>query len=75
MVVPVVDNVEWRFTDIKNDHREAHPIVGFNFEEFQKQVAEQHGDEAATWVEKGAYVARWFVEENSKRWRYGPYEP
>ncbi|KAJ6443661.1 sulfatase domain-containingprotein [Purpureocillium lavendulum] len=74
MVVPVVDNVEWRFTYIKHDHREAHPVVGFDFAEFQKQVAERHGKEAARWVEEGAFVARWFVEENSKRWRYGPYE-
>ncbi|UNI15471.1 hypothetical protein JDV02_002001 [Purpureocillium takamizusanense] len=74
MVVPTVDNVEWRFTDTKRDDREAHPIVGFNFDIFKKQVGEQHGDEAATWVEEGAYVVRWFVEENSRRWRYGPYK-
>lgn len=75
MVVPVVDNVEWHFTDVSRDQREADPVLGFEFGEFQGRVAEAHGEEAARWVEEAAFVARWFVEENSRRWRYGPYEP
>ncbi|KAJ6442518.1 sulfatase domain-containingprotein [Purpureocillium lavendulum] len=73
LVVPVVDNVEWRFTDLDEDPAEGSPTVGFDFKAFLKNVEERHGERAARWAEEGAFVSRWWVEENSKRWRYGPY--
>ncbi|KAF9871493.1 sulfatase [Colletotrichum karsti] len=73
MVVPVVDNIEWRFTDVDADPAEKTPVLGFDFGGFMMKTAEVHGEEAARWAEEAAFMARWFVEENSKRWRYGPY--
>lgn len=73
LVVPVVDNVEWRFTSLDEDPAEKHPTVGFEFKAFLRNVEERHGKRAARWAEEGAFVSRWWVEENSKRWRYGPY--
>ncbi|KND88291.1 hypothetical protein TOPH_07091 [Tolypocladium ophioglossoides CBS 100239] len=73
LVVPVVDNVEWHFTDLSSDPIEAHPVVGFEFLAFLASVEQKHGIDAARWVEEAAFAARWWVEENSKRWRYGPY--
>ncbi|POR33133.1 Uncharacterized protein TPAR_06661 [Tolypocladium paradoxum] len=73
LVVPVVDNIEWQFTDLSSDTIEAHPVVGFEFLEFLKSVERKHDIDAARWVEAAAFAARWWVEENSKRWRYGPY--
>ncbi|KAF6830579.1 sulfatase domain protein [Colletotrichum plurivorum] len=73
MVVPVLDNVEWRFSDIEKDPGEKDPVLGFDFKGFLMAVQEAHGKEAARWAEEAAFVARWWVEENSKRWRYGPY--
>ncbi|KAI5464970.1 sulfatase [Mariannaea sp. PMI_226] len=71
LVVPTVDNNEWRFTDIIKDPREAKPVLAFEFSTFLKKVEEEHGEDAARWVEEAAFVTRWWVEENNKRWRYG----
>ncbi|KAL3293862.1 sulfatase domain protein [Colletotrichum asianum] len=73
MVVPVVDNIEWHFTDVAKDPAEKAPVLGFDFTGFLAKIEETHGVEAARWAEEAAFVARWWVEENSKRWRYGPY--
>ncbi|KAK1966591.1 sulfatase [Colletotrichum sublineola] len=75
LVVPVVDNIEWRFTDAEKDPRDADPVLGFELTDFLAKVEEAHGPDAARWVEEAAFIARWWVEENSKRWQYGPYAP
>ncbi|KFY94454.1 hypothetical protein V500_03242 [Pseudogymnoascus sp. VKM F-4518 (FW-2643)] len=74
LVVPVDDNVRWRFTSMDSDPTEEHPTAGFDFGLFLRGVEKRHGIEAARWAEDGAFVARWWVEENSKRWRYGQYD-
>ncbi|VUC24093.1 unnamed protein product [Clonostachys rosea] len=73
LVVPVINNVEWRFTNIVEDPREQHSVQGFDFPTFLVSVEERHGVEVAKWIEEGAFIVRFFVEENNKRWRYGPY--
>lgn len=73
MVVPVVENQEWQFSHIENDPREQHPVKEFDFYNFIRKVERQHGAAAAKWTEEAAFAARWFVEENHKRWRYGKY--
>ncbi|KND92031.1 hypothetical protein TOPH_03367 [Tolypocladium ophioglossoides CBS 100239] len=73
LIVPVVDNIEWRFTDLGSDPHEQEPVVSFGFWSLLHSVERRHGREAAEWVEEAAFMARWWVEENSKRWRYGPY--
>ncbi|KAM5355022.1 hypothetical protein ACJ41O_001668 [Fusarium nematophilum] len=73
LVVPVIDNVEWRLSNITADPRETDAVQGFDFASFLGRVEKKHGREVAEWVEEGAFMSRWFVEENSKRWRYGPY--
>ncbi|KAG5914109.1 hypothetical protein E4U42_000678 [Claviceps africana] len=73
LVIPVIDNSEWSFSDLKLDPTEAKPVLGFEFGGFLQKVEEAHGIEAARWVEEAAFIARWWVEDNSKRWRYGPH--
>lgn len=73
LVVPVVDNAEWRFTSLDADPAEERPTVGFEYAAFVRAVEERHGEAAARWAEEGAFVARWWVEENGRRWRFGPY--
>lgn len=70
LVVPVIQNIEWRFTDLGRDPTEKHPLQGFQFSGFVKKIEEKHSIEAAKWAEEAAFMARWWVEENSKRWRY-----
>ncbi|WYZ43648.1 hypothetical protein EsH8_VII_000084 [Colletotrichum jinshuiense] len=73
IVIPVLDNIEWHFTDVTKDPREAEPVLGFDFTDFIVKIEKAHGEDVARWAEEAAFVARWWVEENSKRWRYGPY--
>lgn len=73
IVVPLVGNQEWQYVD--TDRRDVEAVVGFEFSEFQQKVEDSYGQDRARWVEEAAFVARWFVNENSKRWRYSLYEP
>lgn len=75
MVVPVIHNVEWRFTDLATDPTDMNAVQSFDFKQFIANVEEEHGQKAAVWAEEAAFVARWWVEENNKRWEYGPYAP
>ncbi|KAM0263916.1 hypothetical protein ACHAQJ_000951 [Trichoderma viride] len=73
LIVPIIDNVEWQFTNLMTDPTGAHTLLGFDFVNFMDIVVESQGVDAAKWVEEAAFMARWWVEENGKRWRYGPY--
>ncbi|KAI9171028.1 hypothetical protein HJFPF1_00507 [Paramyrothecium foliicola] len=75
LVVPVVDHVEWRFTNTEEDPLEKDSVQGFSFKRFVKRVNDKHGLETAKWVEEAAFRTQWWVEENGKRWRYGLYAP
>ncbi|POR31885.1 Lipoteichoic acid synthase-like YvgJ [Tolypocladium paradoxum] len=72
LVVPVIDDTEWRFTDLANDPHEEDPILSFGFVSFLRAVEKTHGIDASKWAEEGAFMTRWWVEENNKRWRYDP---
>ncbi|KAJ4002650.1 hypothetical protein NW752_002528 [Fusarium irregulare] len=83
LVIPLVDNVEWRFTNLTYDPMDQFAIQGFDFGTFLDSIThyldERFGmsmneiDAVEGWVQEGASMARWWAEENSKRWRYGPY--
>ncbi|KKP01425.1 sulfatase [Trichoderma harzianum] len=73
LIVPIIDNVEWQFTNLMNDPTGAQTLLGFDFVNFLYSVEKSHGVDAAQWAEEAAFMARWWVEENGKRWRYGPY--
>ncbi|CEJ91190.1 hypothetical protein VHEMI06920 [[Torrubiella] hemipterigena] len=73
VVVPVVENQEWQFSDIEKDPREQSPVKEFDFLNFIRKVELFHGADAAKWAEEASFASRWFVEENHKRWRYGKY--
>ncbi|KUL81464.1 hypothetical protein ZTR_09033 [Talaromyces verruculosus] len=73
IVVPLVGNQEWQYVD--TDRRDVEAVAGFEFSEFQQKIEESYGKDPARWIEEAAFVARWFVNENSKRWRYSLYEP
>ncbi|KJZ75314.1 hypothetical protein HIM_05240 [Hirsutella minnesotensis 3608] len=70
LIVPIVDNVEWRFTDLTNNAHETKTTKSFDLESLQKTVLKKHGPEAAQWVGEAATVAWWTVDENTRRWRY-----
>ncbi|OAQ70096.1 sulfatase domain-containing protein [Pochonia chlamydosporia 170] len=71
IVVPVVEDIEWRFTDVEADpHELEHVVMSFDFAKFLGSVEREFGREAAMWAEEAAFVTRWWVDENAKRWRY-----
>ncbi|KAH6611072.1 sulfatase domain [Trichoderma cornu-damae] len=74
LTVPIIENTEWRFTDLDTEPHEERHLVAFDFAAFLHKIEEERSAEAAHWAEEAAFVARWWVEENSMRWRYNPSE-
>ncbi|KAG5916577.1 hypothetical protein E4U42_007593 [Claviceps africana] len=72
LIVPVVKDVEWRFTNVEEDPHEQDPILSFGFETLLQLIEEKHGSEAARWTEQALLVTRWWVDENARRWRFEP---
>jgi hypothetical protein len=72
MVVPLIEDLEWWFSDLEQDAHEEDSIGTFGFVELLRAVEEKHGIEAAQWAEEAAFVTRWWVTENHDRWRYNP---
>ncbi|OBS22644.1 hypothetical protein FPOA_08977 [Fusarium poae] len=70
LVVPVIENVDWRLTDLSKDPHEHESVQSLDFTAFIHGVDEKYGREMAEWAEEGAFVTRWFVKENSRRWRF-----
>ncbi|OAR01949.1 hypothetical protein LLEC1_06843 [Akanthomyces lecanii] len=73
LVVPVIENVFWRFNDLTRDPRDVNPIEAFSFATFLQEIEKKYGKSEAEWAEEAAFVVRWFVDENNKRWQYGEY--
>ncbi|CAK9785065.1 unnamed protein product [Cutaneotrichosporon oleaginosum] len=72
LTVPVGDatDVEWQFSaDIHN----AQVTLDLEFHDFLRKVETKFGVEAAEWAEQAAFIGRWWVQENWRRWRHGPY--
>ncbi|KAK7426228.1 hypothetical protein QQZ08_007258 [Neonectria magnoliae] len=70
LVIPVIENVEWRLTNLTSDPHEHHSVQSLDFVSFLQRVEDIYGRDVAEWAEEGAFVTRWFVKENSKRWRF-----
>ncbi|KAH6977560.1 sulfatase domain protein [Ilyonectria sp. MPI-CAGE-AT-0026] len=70
VVVPIVHDIEWRFSNLTRDPHEQATVVAFDFRRFLGKVEREHSAEAAAWVEKAAFMSRWWVEENRRRWRF-----
>ncbi|KAJ5765647.1 hypothetical protein N7520_005206 [Penicillium odoratum] len=72
LIVPLVPEVEWRFTEIVSDPHEKKPIKSFDLESIKSAVALRHGAEAVAWVGEAAKVAQWWVSDNWRRYEYSP---
>ncbi|KAJ5455684.1 uncharacterized protein N7458_003948 [Penicillium daleae] len=75
LIVPLVPEVEFRFTDLSRDPQEEKAIKAFDFKSFQKAVEEEHGEKAAKWVHHAARAAQWWVTDNWNRYEYNPRIP
>ncbi|KAL1959706.1 hypothetical protein VTO42DRAFT_1292 [Malbranchea cinnamomea] len=75
LVVPLIPDLEWRFTDLKSDPNELEPILEFELVDLVRVVEKSVGRKAASWVGDAARVARWWVGENWRRWEFHPKGP
>jgi hypothetical protein len=75
LIVPLVPEVEFRFTDLSNDPQEEKAIKAFDFKPLMKAVQEDHGEDAAKWVNDAARAAQWWVTDNWNRYEYNPRIP
>ncbi|TQV93846.1 sulfatase domain-containing protein [Cordyceps javanica] len=69
VVVPIVEDMEWRFTNLEESPNETEEIVIFGFIAFLDAIQDRHGRDAAEWAETAAFMARWWVDENRRRYR------
>lgn len=72
LIIPLVPDVEWRFSNVDLDPQEQHTFQSFNLLPLLEQVAEKHGEDAVQWIKDAAHVAQWWVSENWSRYEYTP---
>jgi hypothetical protein len=72
LVIPLVPDVEWRFSDVDKDPLELHTVQSFTLPPLLEEVAKVHGEDAVNWVIEAAHVTRWWVSENWRRYEYKP---
>ena len=70
LVIPLIPDVEWRFSDVNIDPGEQHYLISFELLSLIRQVEAQHGHEAAQWINDAAHVAQWWIEDNWRRYEY-----
>ncbi|KAJ5786985.1 hypothetical protein N7457_001975 [Penicillium paradoxum] len=72
LVIPLVNDVEWRFSDVSKDPHELSPIERFSLVDLAEAVKKEYGDETLDWLYNAAYVSNWWVMDNWDRWRFSP---
>ncbi|KAJ5102260.1 hypothetical protein NUU61_004482 [Penicillium alfredii] len=72
LIVPLVADVEWRFSDIEVDPHELDYLMSFDLLALMKQVKRRHGEDAMKWINDAAHVAEWWVKDNWRRYEYVP---
>ncbi|KAJ5097641.1 hypothetical protein N7456_008362 [Penicillium angulare] len=72
LVIPLVPEVEWRFTNLETDPHEKNPIKSFGLAPLTSAIAMKHGAEAVAWTEEAAKAGQWWVADNWRRYEYSP---
>lgn len=74
LVVPLISDVEWRFTDLERDPYELNPILEFDLRGLIDVIKNRYEEDSdvAQWVKDAAHVASWWVKENWRRYQYDP---
>ncbi|KAJ5918527.1 hypothetical protein N7466_010519 [Penicillium verhagenii] len=72
LIIPLVQDVEWRFTDVDVDPHEFHTLQSFSLIPLLEDVAKVHGEAAVEWIKEAAHVTQWWVSENWRRYEYVP---
>lgn len=72
LVIPLVPDVEWRFSNVEIDPHEVNTQQSFELLPLIDQVSRAHDEEAVAWVMEAAQVTKWWVGENWRRYEYEP---
>lgn len=75
LVVPLIMDAKWRFSDVAADPLEDHPVTDFEVMSLVNAVQGRHGNEAVAWLVEAVHVSRWWISENHRRWGYDPNAP
>ncbi|KAI9372354.1 hypothetical protein BJX61DRAFT_534017 [Aspergillus egyptiacus] len=59
IVIPLIDDVEWRFTDIERDPQEKDPVTSFSFFDLTNELWDRYGDERPDQEER-RHADSWF---------------
>ncbi|KAJ5132009.1 hypothetical protein N7448_006167 [Penicillium atrosanguineum] len=73
LVIPLINDVEWRFSDLTKDPNEDKPIMRFNLADMAHTLQKKYDDEILRWLFDAVYVANWWVKENWDRYGYNPH--
>lgn len=74
LVVPLVPDVEWRFSNVEIDPLELHTLQSFGLTPLLEAVSKEHGEEAVNWIIEAAHITKWWVAENWRRYEFEPEE-
>ncbi|KAF7586667.1 hypothetical protein BBP40_008516 [Aspergillus hancockii] len=72
LVIPLVDDLEWRFTDLEKDPIELKPIKHFSLMDLAEALDRQYGEDTVNWLRDAAHYTEWWVVDNWHRYRYVP---
>ncbi|KAJ5151281.1 uncharacterized protein N7482_010533 [Penicillium canariense] len=72
LVIPLVNDVEWRFSDLNEDPNEDRPVSRFSLLDLAETIRKKYDQEVLHWLWDAAYVSNWWVGENWHRYRYVP---
>ncbi|OQE08462.1 hypothetical protein PENVUL_c009G00832 [Penicillium vulpinum] len=72
LVIPLVNDVEWRFSDVSKDPNELSPISRFSLADLAAAIEKEYDEKTLEWLFNASYVANWWVLENWDRWRFSP---
>lgn len=75
LVIPLIDDLEWRFTDLEKDPNEKKPYKDFNLVDLAEKLDKEYGEDVVDWLRDAAHVAQWWVVDNWHRYRYHPKPP
>ncbi|TQV91451.1 sulfatase domain-containing protein [Cordyceps javanica] len=70
LLVPLIQDAEWYFSDLETDPHEESQVASFDFVGMLRTVEKKYGVEAAKWAEEAAFATRWWVADNHQRWQY-----
>ncbi|CAL5874008.1 uncharacterized protein PFLUO_LOCUS8293 [Penicillium psychrofluorescens] len=73
LVIPLVNDVEWRFSDLQKDPNELNPILRFKLADLASTLKAQYDESVLHWLWDAAYVANWWVIENWHLYQYDPF--